>query len=104
MLRASMRSQACVWGAAYRLPPPGAARDAALAYLEAREAQYDVRARGDLHAREAPRCSASEQEDATAAEDVEDADAPAVRSALLCAPPRACAATAPLAGSSHAPC
>ena len=38
------------WGRAYRLPPPGAARDAALAYLEQRECQYDVRSRADLYA------------------------------------------------------
>lgn len=36
------------WGRAYRLPPPGAERDAALAYLELRECQYDVRSRADL--------------------------------------------------------
>lgn len=38
------------WGRAYRLPPPGPARDAALAYLELRECQYDVRWRADLFA------------------------------------------------------
>ena len=41
--------QAVTWGRAYRLPPPGPARDAALAYLELRECQYDVRSRADLH-------------------------------------------------------
>lgn len=38
------------WGRAYRLPPPGPARQAALAYLELRECQYDVRWRADLFA------------------------------------------------------
>ncbi len=38
------------WGRAYRLPPPGPARQTALAYLELRECQYDVRWRADLFA------------------------------------------------------
>ena len=54
------------WGRAYRLPPPGADRDAALAYLERRECQYDVRLRADLYA--------------TAAGD----EAPVITRALLC--------------------
>ena len=62
-----------MWGAAYRLPPPGRARDVALAYLEEREKQYDVRLRADLHA------SAGAADDA--------ADEPVVRRALLCVPP-----------------
>jgi len=36
------------WGRALRLPPPGPQRDKALAYLEEREKQYDVRLRVDL--------------------------------------------------------
>ena len=58
------------------LPPPvtdaSMTADAALAYLEEREKQYDVRARADLHAAEAPRRG--------------DDDEPIVRRALLCAP------------------
>ena len=56
------------WGRAYRLPPPGALRDAALAYLERRECQYDVRSRADLYA--------------TAAGD----EPPVITRALLCVP------------------
>ena len=63
-----------MWGAAYRLPPPGRARGVALAYLEEREKQYDVRLRADLHASADPGADA-------------DADEPVVRRALLCVPP-----------------
>ena len=41
-------AQAVTWGRALRLPPPGHSRDAALAYLEEREKQYDVRLRADV--------------------------------------------------------
>jgi len=61
-------AQAVTWGRAYRLPPPGAERNAALAYLELRECQYDVRSRADLFT--------------SAAGD----DAPLITRALLCAP------------------
>lgn len=39
---------ACVWGVALRLPPPGQSREAALAYLEHREKEYDVRLRVEV--------------------------------------------------------
>lgn len=39
---------AVTWGRALLLPPPGHSRDAALAYLEEREKQYDVRLRADV--------------------------------------------------------
>jgi gamma-glutamylcyclotransferase, plant len=41
-------ASASTWGRALRLPPPGPQRDEALAYLEEREKQYDVRLRVDL--------------------------------------------------------
>jgi cation transport regulator ChaC len=41
-------AQAVTWGTALRLPPPGHSRDAALAYLEEREKQYDIRLRADV--------------------------------------------------------
>ena len=65
----------CVWGVAYRLPPPGRSRDDALAYLEEREKQYDVRLRVALHGAEA-----------AAAPGAAGDDAPLVHAALLCAP------------------
>jgi hypothetical protein len=83
-----------VWGAAHRLPPPGPRRAAALAYLEEREKQYDVRARADLHSSAAASGGGDGSGGAAA-------DAPVVRRALLCAPPASTASARACSGCAH---